>query len=236
MGKKRVMMRLYRQHDMDLIVLYLNKEFGFMKALKHALHCYSRKEAFLFSAPDLEEFGIARELKYRYCLTVTLDTEKDADIIKLLERVKPNNRNEFIKCVMRGSMIGPYAYGCLSGADENLEAESIVLAAQSAATGGLLDAPPARNKVQEKKQKKQIQNGKKHQTKEPVGRKISKSKPNENSFKNTESELDKETIAPTIFTENKTTNHAPSEVESKVGNEEDSAAFFAELNAMLGGM
>ena len=152
--KKRIPLRLYRQHDMDLIILLLNKDFGFTKAMKRALHCYG-KEPYFFSVPALDEFGINREIKYAYKRELVLDSEREADIIELLDRVKPLYRNEFIKMVMRGSMIGPYAYGCLSGQNENINAENIILDFQEAVMDGKMSVEPQK-KEEIKIQKKQL--------------------------------------------------------------------------------
>ena len=152
MGSKRIPIRLYRQHDMDLIVLYLNKDFGFNKALRRALHCYG-KEPFLFMSPNLEEFGKEREIKYAYRMELKLNEEKDADIIELLNRVKPLYRNAFIKSVMRGSMIGPYAYGCMIDSDENTNAKNIIEETIEAAMEGVIADPPDKSKKINKKKK-----------------------------------------------------------------------------------
>lgn len=216
MGSKRIPIRLYRQHDMDLIVLYLNKEFGFIKALRRALHCYG-KESFLFMAPNLEEFGKDREIKYAYRMELKLNEEKDADIIELLNRVKPLYRNAFIKSVMRGSMIGAYAYGCMIEADENVIAEDIIAEAIEAAAEGSISNPPDKTKKVDKKKKA---DGQKTKTSTYKKRK-SKEKSKEDKVEHAE-----------VLEEKKLDEMQP---ETNIEDTDDGNNFFFELSDMLNG-
>lgn len=220
--KKRIPLRLYRQHDMDLIILLLNKDFGFTKAMKRALHCYG-KEPYFFSVPALDEFGINREIKYVYKRELVLDSEREADIIELLDRVKPLYRNEFIKMVMRGSMIGPYAYGCLSGQNENINAENIILDFQEAVMDGKMSDPPKRNDSKGKKIEKDKSN--------KIKKKNEKKKNAVEPQKKEEIKIQKKQLAKQKETINKEESAMEVVEGGDYSNNDD---FFSELNSMLG--
>lgn len=105
----RITLRLYRRHDIDLISLYKHPDFGFKTACVNALRAYINKKPYFIKQPTFTE---PKEFKYGYQLFIVLDDNKDKDIIDYLKKVKPRYQNEFIKMVLRGSVIGPVAYNC----------------------------------------------------------------------------------------------------------------------------
>lgn len=122
MKKNSIKLRLYRQHDMDLLLLYKNKEFGFAKAVKRALHAYAAKEPYFFIPPPTTDIHLY-EFKSSYNTKIFLDDEKDADIIEFLDGIKKLYRNATVKNILRGAMVGPYVYGCMMHDDDRLQTE-----------------------------------------------------------------------------------------------------------------
>lgn len=116
----KITIRLYRRHDMDLLVLYKNKNFGFQKALKKALKAYIHKEPYLVYQPETQDFSKA-DFKYSYQTFLILDDVYDKEIIDWLKNVKKNHRNILLKTILRGSIVGPLAYGCMEGDDDRME-------------------------------------------------------------------------------------------------------------------
>lgn len=106
----RITLRLYRRHDIDLISLYKNPKFDFKKACVMALKGYVHKQPVFFKQPPY--YAPKDEFKYGYQMFLVLDDNKDADIIDYLDTLRPRYRNEFIKMVIRGAIIGPIAYNC----------------------------------------------------------------------------------------------------------------------------
>lgn len=127
----KITLRLYRRHDIDLISLYKNPQFDFKKACIIALRGYVTKQPVLFKQPPY--YVPKDEFKYGYQMFLILDDVNDADIIDYLETLRPRYRNEFIKMVIRGSVIGPIAYNCFpdeidaAGRDVNINNTQIVL-------------------------------------------------------------------------------------------------------------
>lgn len=149
--KKKVILRLYRQHDIDLITLYKAPNAGFIKAVKHALHAYIKHEAFLFSMPEGADIT-SNNFKASYRINLFLDEDKDADIIEWLDNIKPLMRNAAIKMIFRGYLIGPYAYGCMKS-DSDRQSSKIL--SDSMVKTPSVYAFPAKKKERNKKNKKE---------------------------------------------------------------------------------
>jgi len=108
---KNLAIRLYKQHDMDLILLYKNKNFSFSKAMKSALRAYAEGTPLFFLPPALDEIG---EINTVYRISISLKEPEDNDIIKMLEETKALSKNAAAKSILRGCIIGSFAYGCMS--------------------------------------------------------------------------------------------------------------------------
>ncbi len=94
-----VTIRLYRQHDMDLISLYNMKDFKFLKKMKSALIAYSKKEDYPINIPSFRV--VPGYIKYITVMHIKLDEKKDAEAIKVLTSMKPGLRNSFLKAMFR---------------------------------------------------------------------------------------------------------------------------------------
>lgn len=104
----KVTMRLYRQHDLDLIYIYRQKkEFKFSKTLKYILNNY--------------QFGYEQRLSHvNVCnvkpedfphesiqLHLYLSEQKDSNAIQTLKSIKRGYRNSFLKNLLRHYIDSP---------------------------------------------------------------------------------------------------------------------------------
>ena len=98
MSKKRYTIRLYQRHDMDLITFCELYEVSFARAAYCVLKSFVKGETFVLAIPS-KKMNSDDELKHLYHKKLILDTEKDKDVIALLENVLPGYKNSF-----RGSL------------------------------------------------------------------------------------------------------------------------------------
>lgn len=99
----KVSVRLYRQHDMDLIRVYLGCRGKFTVYLREALRAFCRRYSYSIPAQDVAT-DYTGYLPTIINMHVTLDNSEDADIIRLLDNIKNKQRNAFIKAVARKSL------------------------------------------------------------------------------------------------------------------------------------
>lgn len=95
---KSVEIRLYRRHDLDLIML---RAYGLSvtKLMRLALLNYVDGERIKFKLPDSRSYNISEVTCARYRLTVS-----DTRIINLLENIKSGYRNQFCKQLLRDAL------------------------------------------------------------------------------------------------------------------------------------
>ena len=136
---RRVIIRLYRQFDIDLIYMfeYLSEiKMDHQKFVKSVIRTYIDKsyqpgqktkwvEA-LLNPPAGKALTLRRKIQYH----VLLDPTLDADILEWLETITIGYRNTVIKGLMRGFIGEPCIYPCLAdtplrfkGTDEQLNIE-----------------------------------------------------------------------------------------------------------------
>ena len=94
--------RLYRQHDMDLMTLYFNKSVSLGRLLKRVLVSYvngSDIEPFDFGEPELTEGYIPRCV----CIHLHLNENKPEElaVCNLLTQMKSGYRCSFVKALFR---------------------------------------------------------------------------------------------------------------------------------------
>lgn len=105
----KVMLRIYRQHDMDLVGLHLHSSFMLGRAIKQALIAYVRGEVFKIDTPTEEE--LPNEIRRVYQIQIFLDDVKDKDIIDWLKTTNPGQRNSLIKNIFRSYAFSLYVKG-----------------------------------------------------------------------------------------------------------------------------
>lgn len=117
-----VTLRLYRQHDLDLITLYKHPSFSLPLAIKNALFAYVRKEELIIKQPasyNVNNDKIAKTVQ----IHIQLDETKDTDIIKWLKNTKEGYRNSVLKNIIRGYLSSPCIYFYQDNADSLKDAD-----------------------------------------------------------------------------------------------------------------
>ena len=112
-----VTLRLYRQHDLDLITLYRHPEFSLPNAMKKALCGYVRNEKFFIKQPSTYELGNEKISKIVQ-MHIQLSDKTESDVIKWLKGIKEGYRNSVLKNVIRSYMAGPCVYSYSTNASE----------------------------------------------------------------------------------------------------------------------
>lgn len=103
--KKKILLRLYNPHDIDLISLMIRHQMDIIKAVYCAITAFANKESFVIRIPPLREYNL--ESKRVYSKHLILDLEKDKNVIQLLERIEPGYRNNFLKNILRLYLLYP---------------------------------------------------------------------------------------------------------------------------------
>lgn len=107
-----ITLRLYRQHDLDLITLYRHPTFSLPIAIKNALISYVRGKPLYIKQPT--PYKITNEKIPKIVqMHISLDNKFDTDIINWLKNIKEGYRNSLLKNIVRGYICAPciYSYG-----------------------------------------------------------------------------------------------------------------------------
>ena len=110
---KVVTIRLYRQHDMDLISLYMNDAFDFAKEMKNAVAAMVANKPYTIEVPEYKAERIY--LRRMYLVHIYLHTE-DAEIRKKLNEIRVGQICSFFKAAMR-ACLSSFPYGAYFGGD-----------------------------------------------------------------------------------------------------------------------
>lgn len=102
-----ITIRLYRQHDLDLIGLYLKYKNKFSSLIREALVSYVGNNEFEIEVP--KDFRLNSKLEKIYRINIHLG-EKNEDAIKWLGNIKPGYRNAMLKNIMRSYLKEPNTY------------------------------------------------------------------------------------------------------------------------------
>lgn len=101
---KKVLLRIYSRHDLDLVALRNIKEFDINRAIKYVLHEYIKGTPVKMQIPIVPDFTEAK-FKSSYTIFLNLNEEEDSDIISFLDTIKPYYRNAAIKTIFRASLL-----------------------------------------------------------------------------------------------------------------------------------
>lgn len=96
--------RLHRQHDMDLIALYRNKDFNFTKELKAILIAYANN--YPYTPPPFEDEFTEGYVGCSITFHISLSPKKaeEKKVLDLLNDIKYGYGNSFIKALFRSYM------------------------------------------------------------------------------------------------------------------------------------
>ena len=107
MAEARYPIRLYTYHDLDLVTFTQTHDFDIRRAIYCALKAYAKGESFLIKIPPAVR-SVTKFQRY-YTKILILDTEKDEEMIELLNMVEPARRNNFIKNLLRLYLVYPFS-------------------------------------------------------------------------------------------------------------------------------
>lgn len=105
MEKKKILLRLYNPHDIDLISLMIDHQMDIVKAVYCSITAFANNESFVIRIPPLREHKL--ESKRVYSKHLILDLKKDSKVIQLLEIIEPGYRNNFLKNILRLYLCSP---------------------------------------------------------------------------------------------------------------------------------
>lgn len=103
----RVTIRLYKRYDIDLLSLYHNSSFPFLKHFKSAIRNYIRGTPEKITIPEPQDD------KFRYDtiqFQMYLHPVEDKDIIAWIRNIKAGYKNSILKNIFRNSLNGVYYY------------------------------------------------------------------------------------------------------------------------------
>lgn len=106
----KVMIRLYKRYDIDLLSLYHNSGFKFKKEFKKSIRNYARKtqEMVPLPKPNIHDVFDYNTVAFQ----VVLNSQKDADVIAFIKSIKSGYRNCVLKNIFRNSLQGVYLFTC----------------------------------------------------------------------------------------------------------------------------
>lgn len=108
MAKVRYLVRFYSSHDLDLVTFTLTHDFDIMRAMYSAVTAFSKGESFIIEVPPATG-TLPESLRRSYSRALSLDTEKDAEAIRMLDMVVPGKRNSFLKNLLRIYLMFPFS-------------------------------------------------------------------------------------------------------------------------------
>ena len=98
---KKIEVKLYYYHDIDLVSIYRSADISFPDATKKALKAYAEGKAFKIKVGEKKEKRTHEIYKKCFHYYIALNEEKDKEIIELLSNITFGYRNNFIKTVLR---------------------------------------------------------------------------------------------------------------------------------------
>lgn len=116
----KLVMRLYRRHDLDLVNLYQMPEFNFQESVKKVLADYvsdqNREHSnFKIKVPqNSTQTPNYKELRQYVQVHVYLSDENDKDIVNWVQGIRPGFRNSIIKNIFRNYLSRPGAFPTLT--------------------------------------------------------------------------------------------------------------------------
>ena len=107
----KIIVRLYRQHDLDLLVLKQGIASSFQKVVREAIRNYVREQPYLIDVSN--QLSLSNTPKSSQ-FHITLFDDKDSDVIQWLSGVSKGYRNSLIKNIVRSYLSRPVVDGYLT--------------------------------------------------------------------------------------------------------------------------
>ena len=121
-----VTLRLYRQHDLDLITLYRHPNFSLPNAMKTSLCAYVRNESFQIKQPEPYKIGEEKISKIVQ-MHIQLSEKTEGDVIAWLKNIKEGYRNSVLKNVIRAYISGPCTYSYIKDTESGIKHSTLIL-------------------------------------------------------------------------------------------------------------
>ena len=102
----KVIMRLYRQHDLDLIYLHSIKGFSLQQSIKGALYAYVHQKPYSINVtvpPKHDAAALPKQVQFH----ILLNNETDAELIDWILSLSRGYRNSALKNLIRGYLALP---------------------------------------------------------------------------------------------------------------------------------
>lgn len=121
----KLVIRLYRRHDLDLLYLYQNPDFNFQKKIKTVLKDFIKNEGnnprktIVHIPPYSTHTCNYTDLRSCVQIHIYLSEKKDKDIIEFIKNIKTGFRNSLVKNIFRNYLDRPAVYNTLSCKMEN---------------------------------------------------------------------------------------------------------------------
>lgn len=121
----KVIMRLYKQRDLDLICLYQTDGFSFQKNIKKVLKAYVHNEPLVIEIPnDICVNKIPRSTTFH----INLSEKEDDEIIKWINSLQKGYRNSALKNVFRSyfskPIVKPYLINSQVSINESIKKQN----------------------------------------------------------------------------------------------------------------
>lgn len=112
----KVILRFYRQHDLDLISLHKTNGFSITTAIKKSLNAYVNHQTLCIQAPSANKLDY-KSIPKQIQLILTLDDELDKKEIDWIKSLRIGMRNSAIKNLLRGYLSYPIMSAYLANDD-----------------------------------------------------------------------------------------------------------------------
>lgn len=96
-----VILRLYRMHDYDIMLLKYNKHVNFSKTVRSILRSFADHKIYNIDYSEVVYDIDPKNIPYKSQLVINFDEEKDKKVIEMLLNIKDGYRNSFIRDVIR---------------------------------------------------------------------------------------------------------------------------------------
>lgn len=116
-----VRIRMYKRHDMDLISLFMNKEYDFRKIVRESLKAYAEGRIFFYAPPKKNPEKVDYSNRRSFNTSILVKRDLDPEIYDLVISFKDLHRNAAIKSIIRGTILGSYVYDCIDHSSRNEE-------------------------------------------------------------------------------------------------------------------
>lgn len=104
--KKYYTIRIYKTYDSDLYSFIRFNRVNMKKIIVDVLKAYGSGRYFILNTEDYSSAAIYDDRR-SYTYQIIFDTENDASILSIMDKIKPGYRNAFIKNIVRFYLVSP---------------------------------------------------------------------------------------------------------------------------------